>query len=166
MPRKSAKLRNSAEFKHAVPVVVRRPRFKVSTAIAEIDPVKLSRKAHIEIEVGTYEGDGGCGNTVSAVVKKGRVVQLKVSPCAADSPLRVDRALRSLVIAGRKKLGLRGTPPKFRALPFAAFQRNVADITVTTITCTQYCFWGHCFVCCTQPDGNVVCGDRLILHKD
>jgi hypothetical protein len=165
MPRKSAKLRNSVEFKHAVPVVVRRPRFKVSSAIAEIDPVKLARKARIEIEVGTFAGNG-CGSTVTAVVKKGRVVQLKVSPCAGDSPLRVDRALRSLVIAARKKLGLRGTPPKFHAMSFTAFQSRAADITVTTITCTQYCFWGHCFVCCTQPDGNVICGDRLILHKD
>jgi hypothetical protein len=165
MPRKSANVRNSAVLKHIVPVSVSRPRFKLSSAIAEIDPVKLSRKAHIEIEVGTFEGDG-CGNTVSAVVRKGRVVQLKVSPCAQDSPVRVDPALKALVIAARKKLGLTGTAPRFRPLPFAAFQRNVADITVTTITCTQICIWGHCIVCCTLPQGGFYCGDKLIIHTD
>jgi hypothetical protein len=165
MPRKSAKLRNSAELKHTVPVSVSRPRFKVSSSIAEIDPVKLSRKANVEIEVGTFAGNG-CGSTVSAVVRKGKVVQLKVSPCAEDSPLRVDPALKSLVIAARKKLGLRGTPPKFRAMSFAAFQSNVADITVTTITCTQICIWGHCIVCCTLPQGGFYCGDRIIIVRD
>lgn len=165
MPRKSAKLRNSAELKHTVPVTVSRPRFKVSSAIAEIDAAKLSRKARVELEVGTFAGDG-CGSAVSAVIQKGKVVRLKVTPCAADSPLRVDPALKSLVIAARKKLGLRGTAPKFHPMPFAAFQRNVADITVTTITCTQFCIFGRCFVCCSLPDGGYYCGDRLIIHRD
>jgi hypothetical protein len=80
----------------------------LSSAIAEIDPVKLSRKAHVEIDVATFVGEG-CGSTVSAVVRKGKVVQLKVTPYAEVSPVPVDPALKSLVVAARKKLGLAGT---------------------------------------------------------
>ena len=85
-----------AEFKHTVPIKVSRPRFKLSTAFANVDVKRISSKANVEIEVGTFEGDG-CGRAVSAVVKKGKVVRLKVSPCAEVIPIPMDASLKGLV---------------------------------------------------------------------
>jgi hypothetical protein len=158
-----ARALTKAEFKYTVPVKVSRPRFKLSTAFANIDVEKISSKASVEIEVGVFEGDG-CGRVVSAVVKKGKVVSLKVSPCAEVIPIPVDAALKGLVAATRKKLGEKGKPPKFRPMNFAAFQQSAGDITVTTITCVQICIWGHCFVCCTTPFGDILCGGGIIIH--
>ena len=151
-----------AEFKYTVPIKVSRPRFKLSTAFANVDAEKISSKANIEIEVGAFEGDG-CGRSVSAVVKKGKVVRLKVSPCAEVIPIPVDASLKGLVAAARKKIG-HGKPAKFRSMDFATFQQSAGDITVTTITCVQICIWGHCFVCCTTPFGDILCGGGLIIH--
>ena len=64
-----------------MPIKASRLRFKLSTAFANIDAEKISSKASVEVEVGTFEGDG-CGRVVSAVVKKGEVTRLEVSPCA------------------------------------------------------------------------------------
>ena len=151
-----------AEFKHTVPIKVSRPQFKLSTAFANVDVKRISSKANVEIEVGTFEGDG-CGRAVSAVVKKGKVVRLKVSPCAEVIPIPMDASLKGLVAAARKKLG-HGKPAKFRSMDFAAFQQNAGDITVETITCVQICIWGHCFVCCTTPFGDILCGGGIIIH--
>ncbi len=163
MPGKSAKLRTKAEFKHAVPITVSRPRFKLSTAFAHIDPARLSKKAQVEVDVGMFEGDG-CGRTVSAVVKNGKVVQLKVAPCAEVIPVRSDPALKSLMVAARRQLGITGTPPRFRPMSFVAFQQSAGDITIKTITCVQFCIWGHCIVCCSLPQGGFFCGSRIIIH--
>jgi hypothetical protein len=152
-----------AEIKYAVPIKVSRPRFKLSTAFANVDIEKICSKASVEIDVGSYEGDG-CGRTVSAVVKKGKVMRLKVSPCAETVPIPVDASLKGLVAIARKKLGEKGKPSKFRSMNFAAFQQNATDITVTTITCVQICIWGHCFVCCTTPFGDILCGGGIIIH--
>jgi hypothetical protein len=76
----------------------------------------------------------------------------------------MDAALKGLVAATRKKLGEKGKPPKFRPMNFAAFQQSAGDITVTTITCVQICIWGHCFVCCTTPFGDILCGGGIIIH--
>jgi hypothetical protein len=158
-----ARTHTKAEFKYTVPIKVSRPRFKLSTAFANVDVDKISSKASVEIEVGTFEGDG-CGRVVSAVVKKGKVVHLKVSPCTEVTPIPVDASLKGLVTAARKKLGEKGKPSKFRPMSFAAFQQSADDITVTTITCVQICIWGHCFVCCTTPFGDILCGGGLIIH--
>jgi hypothetical protein len=158
-----ARTQAKAEFKHMVPIKVSRPRFKLSTAFANVDVERISSKANVEIEVGTFEGDG-CGRAVTAVVKKGNVVRLKVLPCAEVTPIPVDAALKGLLAAARKKLGEKGKPPKFRSMNFAAFQRNADDITVTTITCVQICIWGHCFVCCTTPFGDILCGGGITIH--
>jgi hypothetical protein len=158
-----ARTHAKAEFKHTVPIKVSRPRFKLSTAFANIDAEKISSKANVEIDVGTFEGDG-CGRVVSAVVKKGEVVRLKVSPCAEVTPIPVDPSLKGLVAAARKKLGEKGTPPKFRSMNFAAFQQSADDITVKTITCVQICIYGHCIVCCSLPEGGFFCGSRVIIH--
>jgi hypothetical protein len=130
---------------------------------ANIDVEKISSKADVEIEVGTFAGDG-CGRVVSAVVKKGKVVRLEVSPCAEVTPIPVDASLKGLVAAARKKLGEKGKPRKFRSMTFAAFHQSADDITVTTITCVQICVWGHCFVCCTTPFGDILCGGGITIH--
>jgi hypothetical protein len=158
-----ARTHAKAEFKYAVPIKVSRPRFKLSTAFANVDVEKISSKANVEIEVGTFEGDG-CGRAVSAVVKKGKVVRLNVSHCAEVTPIPVDRSLKALVVAARKKLGEKGAPTKFRSMSFATFQQSAGDITVTTITCVQICIWGHCFVCCTTPYGDILCGGGITIH--
>jgi hypothetical protein len=120
-------------------------------------------RTHAKAEVGTFDGDG-CGRAVSAVVKKGKVMRLKVSPCAEVIPIPVDASLKGLLAATRKKLGEKGKAPKFRPMNFAAFQQSADDITVTTITCVQICIWGHCFVCCTTPFGDIVCGGGITIH--
>jgi hypothetical protein len=155
---------SSIEFKYAAPIKATRARFKLSAAFANIDANKISSKASVEIEVGTFEGDG-CGRDVTAVVKKGEVVQLKVSPCAAVTPVTVDPSLKSLVIAARKKLGATGSSSKFRPMQFAAFQRNAHELTIKTITCIQICIWGHCIVCCTTPFGDLICGTSITIHR-
>jgi hypothetical protein len=152
-----------AEFKYTVPIKVSRPRFKLSTAFANVDVEKISSKANVEIEVGTYAGDG-CGRSVSAVVKKGKVVRLEVSPCGEVTPIPVDASLKGLVAAARKKLGEKGKPRKFRPMTFEAFHQSAGDITVETITCVQICVWGHCIVCCTTPFGTILCGGGIIIH--
>jgi hypothetical protein len=146
-----------------VPIEASRLRFKLSTAFANIDSKKISSKANVEVEVGTFEGDG-CGRVVTAVVKKGQVVRLNVSPCSAVTPVTVDPTLKGLVIAARKKLGEKGASAKFRPMNFAAFQEGADDITVKTITCVQICIWGHCIVCCTTPYGDILCGAGITIH--
>ena len=90
-------------------------------------------------------------------------MRLKVSPCAEVIPIPMDASLKGLVAAARKKIG-HGKPAKFRPMDFATFQQSAGDITVTTITCVQICIWGHCFVCCTTPFGDILCGGGLIIH--
>jgi hypothetical protein len=97
-------------------------------------------------------------------VQKGKVVRLKVSPCAEVIPIPVDASLKGLVAAAHKKLGQESKPTKFRPMNFATFHQSADDITVTTITCVQICIWGHCFVCCTTPFGYILCGGGLIIH--
>ena len=160
---RTKKPRMTAVFKHSVPVEVRRPRFKLSTAIAEIDPARLSRKARVEIEVGRFGGDG-CGQVVTAIVKKGTVAQLRVEPCKEVQAMRNDPALRSLVTAARRQIGVGATPGKWRPIPFAAFQSSAAALIIQTITCIQICIYGHCIVCCTLPQGGFFCGRRIIIH--
>jgi len=159
-----ARTHSSTEFKYAVPIKATRARFKLSSAFANIDADKVSSKASVEIEVGTFEGDG-CGREVSAVVKKGEVVRLKVSPCAEVTPVTVDPSLKSLVIAARKKLAGKGASSKFRPMKFGAFQRNAHELTIKTITCIQICIWGHCIVCCTTPFGDLICGTSITIHR-
>jgi hypothetical protein len=159
-----ARAHSSAEFKYTMPIKASRLRFKLSAAFANIDAKRLSSKASIKVEVGIFEG-GGCGRAVTAVVKKGEVVRLEVSPCAAASPVAVDPSLKDLMIAARKKLGLKGRPPKFRPMSFAAFQQSADDITVKTITCIQICIWSHCIVCCTTPFGYLLCGSTVTVNR-
>ena len=163
-----ARTHSAAEFKHTVPIEANRLRFKLSAAFANIDAEKISRKASVEVEVGTFEG-GGCGQVVTAVVKKGEVVRLKVSPCDAVAPVTVDPSLKNLISAARKKLGENGTSRKFRPMSFAAFQQGAHAFTVKSITCVQICIWGHCIVCCTLPPGSplgdVICGTSITIHR-
>jgi len=161
---KSTKSRSKAEFKFPVLVKVSKPRFKVSTAFRHIDPRRLANKAQVEVEVGSFEGDG-CGSTVSAVVRKGNVVRLKVTPCAETRGVRGDPSLKSLLMAARRRLGGPATPPKFKPMSFARFQdTGDGDITIKTITCIQICIYGHCIVCCSLPGGGFFCGSRIIIH--
>ena len=159
-----ARAHSSTEFKYMMPIKASRLRFKLSVAFANIDAAKISSKASVEVEVGTFEGDG-CGRVVTAVVKKGEVIRLKVSPCAAVAPVTVDPSLKNLMIAARKKLGEKGTSSKFRPMNFAAFQQGAHDFTVKTITCIQICIWGHCIVCCTTPYGDFICGTSITIHR-
>src|SRR5215472_13694156 len=113
VPRSSAKSRSKAEFKFPVPVKLSKARFKLSPAFKHIDPRRLANKPRLEIEVGSFVGRG-CGSTVTAVVRRGTVVGLKVSPCAESQGMRRDPFLRSLVMAARAKLGGTTRPPKFK----------------------------------------------------
>ena len=42
--------------------------------------------------------------------------------------------------------------------------QSAGDITIKTITCVQFCIWGHCIVCCSLPQGGFFCGSRIIIH--
>jgi hypothetical protein len=163
VPRSFAKSRTKADFKFPVPVKVSKARFKVSAAFRHIDPRRLANKAQVEVEVGTFEGEG-CGSTVSAVVRKGTVVRLKVTPCAETRGIRGEPSLKALLSAARRRLGGTATRPKFKPMPFARFQDQGGDITIKTITCVQICIYGHCIVCCTLPGGGFFCGSRIIIH--
>jgi hypothetical protein len=145
-------------------VRVSKSRFKLSSSFKSIDPRRLANKAHVEIEVGTFEGKG-CGNTLSAVVRKGMVVRLTMTPCAETQAVRGDPSLTSLFLAARRRLGGTGRPPKFKPMSFARFQDTDGGITVKSITCIQICIFGHCIVCCTTPDGSqVFCGSRVVVQ--
>ena len=156
--------RSKAQFTFGVPVTASLPPFALSTALAHIDPSRVARLAKVAIEVGTFGGTGGCGQTVTAEVRKGVVRALRTTPCTSMRKMPSDPSIAKLAAAARRQLGLRAKPPVFKPMPFAAFQQHANEITVTTITCTQYCIWGWCFVCCTQPSGDVICGRELILH--
>jgi hypothetical protein len=82
-----ARTLTKAEFKHTVPIKVSRPRFKLSTAFANIDAEKISSKANVEVDVGTFEGDGS-GRVVSAIVKKARssVSRFRLAPKSRRFP--------------------------------------------------------------------------------
>ena len=163
MPRSSAKSRTRTEFKFSVPVKVCKTRFKLSSSFKNIDPRRLANKKQVEIEVGTFESDG-CGNTVTAVVRKGTVVRLTVAPCAETRAVRGDSSLKSLFLEARRRLGGTGRPPKFKPMSFAQLQDTDGGITIKTITCFQICIFGHCFVCCTTPDGSqLMCGARVVV---
>jgi hypothetical protein len=165
MPRSSRKPRSKAEFQFNLPVKVSRARFRLHSAFRHIDPRRLANKAQVEIEVGTFEGDGGCGRTVAAIVRNGTVIRLKVTPCAETRAVKTDSSLRSLMAAARRQLGGTTRPPKFKPMSFARFQDTGGDITIKTITCIQICIFGHCIVCCTTPDGSqIFCGSRVIIH--
>lgn len=162
MPRPSSARPSKVQFNTAVPVTATRPRFVLSTAFVDIDAARISARANVEVEVGKFEGEG-CGRTVTAVVQKGKVKQLKVSPCADTIPMANDPKLKALMRLALRRLG-EPTPTKFKQIAFAAFQQQAGPITVKTITCVQICIFGHCFVCCTLPQGGFFCGSRIVIH--
>lgn len=134
--------RTHAKAEFTVPIKASRPRFELSTAFANVDVEKISSKANVEIEVGTFDGDG-CVRAESAVAKKGSscVSRFRLARSDSNSCGRVVETSLSLA-ATRNKLGEKGKAPKFRPMNFAAFQQSADDITVTTITCVQICIWG------------------------
>ena len=102
---------------------------------------------------------------MSAVVRKGTVVRLKVTLCAETRTVGVDSSLKSLFLAARRRLGGTGKPAKFKPMSFARPQDTDGGITIKTITCFQICIFGHCIVCCTTPDGSdLFCGSRVIVQ--
>ncbi len=156
--------RSKTQFDFATPVTASIPRFVPATGLPHIDPARLGRVAKIDIEVGTFAGSGGCGQTVTADVRKGVVRALRATPCASTQKLPRDPAIAKLLVAARRQLGLPAQPATFEPMPVAAFQQRAVALTVKTITCTQVCIFGICIVCCTQPSGDVICGRELILH--
>ena len=165
MPRSRAKSRSTAEFRFPVPVKVTRARFKLSPAFRHIDPRRVASRAKVEIEIGSFEGQG-CGSTVTAIVKKGMVVRLDVTPCAETRSVPRDRSLKTLLAAARQRLGGSTRPRKFKAVPFAKLQEEGdGGITISGITCIQICIYGHCIVCCSLVAGGFWCGKRVIIES-
>jgi hypothetical protein len=79
-------------------------------------------------------------------------------------PIPVDALLKRLLAATRNKLGEKGKAPKFRPMNFAAFQQSADAITVDDHNPRSNLHLGHCFVCCTTPFGDIVCGGGIPVH--
>jgi hypothetical protein len=121
----------------------------------------LEKAAHAEVEPGEVKTEC-CHHLVRAVIRKGSVTGLKIEPISKEARTPITPALRPLVDAVKRKLKVHSSKaPKFPILVAKFFVGDVADISVTTITCIQICFFGWCTACCFNGD-IAICGKLTI----
>lgn len=163
--RPAKKNRPLASFRFPVDVEVYRPEFEPLGSLAHLDVEKLSRAAHAEIELG-YVKTGCCPLLVRAVVRKGKVTEIRAASSAEGKPESASPGLERVLEEARRRMGGgKGRPPRL-PVPVAVFMQNLGDISTETITCISICFFEHCLICCkVESTGQWMCSTRGFTIK-
>jgi hypothetical protein len=153
MARSAKSSRPVATFTHSLKFEVHRSKFMALDSARHLDLDKLGRVASSEIELGYLEG-GCCQRLVSAILRKGMVTKLELSPCADRPPMKISADLAGLL----KTAGHRVRPKARRGprlpLPIRDFMSNLQTVAEETIYCIHLCFLGHCIWCCFYWEGD------------
>ncbi len=87
-----------------------------------------------------------------AIISKGKVTGLQVEPISKEARAPMTPELHKLLGAVKKKIkSTQRGGPRF-PVPVSKFFADELDISVTTITCIQICFFGWCIACCFNGD--------------
>ena len=130
-------------------VEVRRPTFNLSANIPYLDATKLSKGSHT-IELGRFEGYGGCDDgVVSATVSGGKITGIVYPRCEDATPLPAE--LSKELNAARRKLS---ASPKWEDIPVDDFISNptVARIIIDIIEDGE-----GCVIICVTVNGSETC---------
>lgn len=146
-------------FEHPVTVEVRVPDVHVHAAVAHLDVDRIARLPHAEIELGHVDS-GCCRRDVVAVVRDGKVTEVRARPCEGAEAAPADPELRKVLDRVRKEA--RRGPGDLLPLPVADALLEVAQLVVTSITCYRICLFGYCIDCCHTPSGDWICGTLTI----
>lgn len=150
-------------LKHTVDVEVRAVPFTPFEALRSLDLERLRRAPRAVVELGRFESDC-CGRTAQAIIRRGRVTEIKVDGCAGSRAVKAAPEVAQLLALARKKLKARHAPDKL-PVPVGAFFRIFGDIITIDIpmswTCMVICITvlgqRMCTTCCTTrgPGGGV-----------
>jgi hypothetical protein len=152
MARSTSKPRTLLTFNHPTKVVVHESKFKLLDSVRHLDLRSLEKSARAEVELGEVETEC-CHHLVRAIIRKGLVTGLQVEAISKEARAPMTPELRKLLDVVKRKLKARKRPGLRFPLPVAKFfATDVADISVTTITCIQICFLGWCIACCFNGD--------------
>ena len=155
---RSVKLRQTVEFE-VTPVP-----FVPFHSLQTLDLDRLARARHAVVELGQFESDR-CKRTVRAVIKAGRVTEVKVDPCR-DAMAKVPRPFARLMQRAHAKLKRStSSTPRLPISVASFFARNTDDgkiIIELGVVCVTVCidFSGiHiCATCCMDFKGSTTCG--------
>ncbi len=152
MARSTSKPRTLLTFNHPTKVMVRESKFALLDSVRHLDLQSLETAARAEVELAEVKTEC-CHHLVRAVIRKGMVTGLQVEPISKEAQTPMTPELRKLVDTARRKLRARNPKgPKFPLPVGRFFAADMADISVTTITCIQICVFGWCIACCFNGD--------------
>jgi hypothetical protein len=142
----SFKLRYSAEVTVSVPEVQLLP------SLRYLDVEALSRASSAKVDVGFFNAPC-CKRAVSAVIERGMVVKLEMSPCSDPTPL--PREGVAFVSAALKRA--RSGAGKWKPVPVKEFLANVAQQVGAETNCIEFMILGHTIFCCRTGEGPISC---------
>jgi hypothetical protein len=154
--------RTHAKAEFTVPIKASRPRFELSTAFANVDVEKISSKANVEIEVGTFDGES-CGRAESAVAKKGSscVSRFRLARSDSDS---CGRVVETSLSRHPKQAWRKGQSTQISPYELCGLSTKRGRYYGDDHNLRSNLHLGHCFVCCTTPFGDIVCGGGITVH--
>lgn len=148
----ASKPRTLLTFNHPTKVTVRESKFELLDSVRHLNIQSLEKAARAEVELGEVKTEC-CHHLVRAVIRKGMVTALQVEPISREARTPITPELRPLLDAVKRKLKARSSKAPKLPIPVAKFfAADVADISVTTITCIQICAFGWCIACCFNGD--------------
>jgi len=154
------KVRQPVEFRFStVP-------FEPLHSLRALDLERLARARHAVVELGQFDADC-CKRMARAVIKKGRVTEIKVDACT-DKPGKVSPEFARLFARAQSKLKSSKAPAPRLPMPVARFFRQSAlgDVTIDVdvhdgMTCCKVCttMFGTliCSFCCGTTPDDVLC---------
>lgn len=152
-------------FKHPVPVELTRLKVHLVPELPFLDLEKLDKAAKAEFEFG-YVKVGKWQSTVSAVVRKGKVIGVRGEQCSQCEPVKMSAELRELLTVAKQKI-VPGKPRPWKPIPVSEFVARQSDNVPERSEAWMLCLWflDICIICNGFPSdlGSWSCtiiGDR------
>ena len=158
---RSVKLQQGVEFEF-VPAT-----FVPFQSLQTLDVEKLAKARHAVVEFGQFES-ASCKQTLRAVIKNGRVTEVKLDACG-DAKVKLTAGFARLLARAHAKQKRSRTPAPRLPLPVASFflrRGAFGDVTINDdiingMICYRVCidFFGTliCSTCCGTSTGDVIC---------
>jgi len=157
---RSFKVRQAVEFRFStVP-------FEPLQSVRALDLVQLARARHAVVELGQFDA-GCCKRMARAVIKAGRVTEIKIDACTDGAGKLTPESARLLARAQTKLKRSKSAAPRL-PMPVTRFfrQSRLGDVTIDVdihdgMTCCKVCttIFGTliCSFCCGTTPDDVLC---------
>ena len=153
----------SFKLRHAFEVTVSAPEFQLLPSLQYLDVAALGRASKARIDVGFFKAPC-CERHVYAIVERGIVVDLEMSPCS-ESAAPPSEAV-AFVEAALKRAGRAGSQ-KWKPIPVGDFLANTAERVRSQTTCIQFTIFGITIFCCRTDGGPISCAviEPIVVKK-